>query len=128
MAVVAHDVSTGEFFAFGATIEESFRKALAVAVLAIGYLGSAILGLVGLARRRMLGIAWILAWMPLYWFMLSVAAWRALYLFFRAPYQWEKTQHGLARTSLRGADRTSVRPAGRSMRGRVFMDEGRIRP
>ncbi|MCC6947345.1 MAG: glycosyltransferase [Bradyrhizobiaceae bacterium] len=102
MAVVVDDILAGEFFAFGETVEESFRKALAVAVLAVGYLGSGVLGLVGLARRRMLGIAWVLLTIPVYWLLLSFAAWRALYHFVRNPYAWEKTPHGLARSSRRG--------------------------
>ena len=37
--------------------------------------------------------------MPLYWLLLSLAAWRALFQLLRDPYRWEKTEHGLARTS-----------------------------
>jgi hypothetical protein len=33
--------------------------------------------------------------------MLSLAAWRALYHLATKPYAWEKTEHGLARTSRR---------------------------
>jgi hypothetical protein len=33
--------------------------------------------------------------------MLSLAAWRALYQLFFAPYRWEKTAHGLAKSSHR---------------------------
>jgi cellulose synthase/poly-beta-1,6-N-acetylglucosamine synthase-like glycosyltransferase len=69
------------------------------ATLASGYLISAALGLIGLARRRLLGCAWALLLMPLYWLLLSVAAWRALFQLMRDPYRWEKTEHGLARTS-----------------------------
>src|SRR4051794_9968425 len=31
--------------------------------------------------------------------LLSLAAWRALYQLARDPYRWEKTEHGLAKTS-----------------------------
>ena len=64
-----------------------------------GYLISAALGLIGLARRRLLGCAWVLLLMPVYWLLLSLAAWRALFQLLRDPYRWEKTEHGLARTS-----------------------------
>lgn len=68
-----------------------------------GYLASAVLGLTGLARRKLLRSAWALALIPLHWVLLSFAAWRALYQLVRDPYQWDKTEHGLARTSrLRG--------------------------
>jgi cellulose synthase/poly-beta-1,6-N-acetylglucosamine synthase-like glycosyltransferase len=70
----------------------------AVTLLA-GYLISAALGLIGLARRRLLGCAWVLLLIPVYWLLLSLAAWRALFQLMRDPYRWEKTEHGLARTS-----------------------------
>jgi hypothetical protein len=72
----------------------------AVTLLA-GYLISAALGLIGLARRRLLGCAWVLLLIPVYWLLLSLAAWRALLQFLCDPYRWEKTEHGLARTSRR---------------------------
>ena len=50
-----------------------------VTTLLSGYLISAALGLIGLARRRLLGCAWVLLLMPVYWLLLSLAAWRALF-------------------------------------------------
>lgn len=72
---------------------------LHIAALLIGYLASIVLGLVGLYRRRLLGCAWVLTLVPLYWILLSVAAWRSLFQLVRDPYRWEKTEHGLARSS-----------------------------
>jgi hypothetical protein len=37
--------------------------------------------------------------MPLQWLLLSFAAWRALFQLLYAPQRWEKTEHGLPRTS-----------------------------
>jgi hypothetical protein len=48
--------------------------------------------------------------LPIYWLLLSLAAWRALYQLVRDPYRWEKTEHGLARTSRRAA-RRHAKPA-----------------
>jgi hypothetical protein len=39
---------------------------------------------------------------------MSAAAWRALWQLVRAPYHWEKTPHGLARSSLRAERRRSA--------------------
>jgi glycosyltransferase XagB len=72
------------------------------ATLLFGYLASATLAIVGLARRRLLDCAWALLLMPLYWLLLSIAAWRALEQLLRNPYRWEKTEHGLAQTSRLG--------------------------
>jgi hypothetical protein len=38
--------------------------------------------------------------------MLSLAAWRALYQLVAAPYLWEKTEHGLAKSSRRATSVT----------------------
>lgn len=35
---------------------------------------------------------------PIYWFMHSAAAWRALWQLLRSPFHWEKTPHGLTDT------------------------------
>jgi cellulose synthase/poly-beta-1,6-N-acetylglucosamine synthase-like glycosyltransferase len=79
------------------------------ATLAAGYLTSAALGLIGLARRGLLGSAWVLLLMPLHWLLLSLAAWRALYQLVRDPHHWEKTTHGLARTSRLAAEAGTAR-------------------
>jgi cellulose synthase/poly-beta-1,6-N-acetylglucosamine synthase-like glycosyltransferase len=72
----------------------------------IGYFTSALLGWLGLERRGLLHTAWVLVLTPLNWLLLSLAAWRALYQFLVAPYRWEKTEHGLAKSSRR-ADTTA---------------------
>ena len=69
------------------------------ATLLCGYISTIVLDLIGLKRRRLLAHAWVLALTPLYWFLLSFAAWRGLFQLFYAPQRWEKTAHGLARTS-----------------------------
>jgi hypothetical protein len=53
----------------------------------------------------MIGSAWVLATIPFYWLLLSVAAWRALFQLVFAPHRWEKTEHGLGRTSMRAERR-----------------------
>lgn len=51
-------------------------------------------------RRR----AWrLMPWgltVPIYWALVSWAAWRAAYSFVRDPFRWEKTPHGLTRRAL----------------------------
>jgi cellulose synthase/poly-beta-1,6-N-acetylglucosamine synthase-like glycosyltransferase len=72
---------------------------LYAATVAIGYFTSAFLGWLGLMRRGLLADAWVLLLTPLHWLLLSLAAWRALYQLAVAPYAWEKTEHGLAKSS-----------------------------
>ena len=73
---------------------------------AAGYIVSGLVGFLGLARRRLLHIAWVLLLIPVHWLLLSLAAWRALYQFAVAPYAWEKTEHGLAKSSRLADDMT----------------------
>ena len=86
-----------------------------LAIMFGGYFVSGLLGLIGLKRRGLLGNAWALLLMPAYWLLLSLAAWRALFQLLSHPYRWEKTEHGLARTSrLAGADMRRQRPKHRA--------------
>jgi cellulose synthase/poly-beta-1,6-N-acetylglucosamine synthase-like glycosyltransferase len=88
---------TGNLFDLGLT---------SLGTLFVGYFGSALLNLVGLYRRRMGGCARVLVTMPIYWLLLSLAVLRALWQFATDPHGWEKTEHGLARSSHRNrADR-----------------------
>jgi hypothetical protein len=69
------------------------------AMLLSGYAVSAVLAFVGLLRRGLIAYGWVLMLVPIYWLLLSLAAWRALFQLLLNPYRWEKTEHGLARTS-----------------------------
>ena len=71
------------------------------ATLLSGYVSTIVLDVIGLRRRGLLAQAWVLLLTPLHWFLLSLAAWRALFQLLYAPLRWEKTEHGLARTSRR---------------------------
>jgi glycosyltransferase XagB len=80
---------------------ETMFAGLYMTTLVSGYILSALLGFIGLSRRRLLSSAPWLLLIPLYWVLLSIAAWRAVIQILRSPYRWEKTAHGLARTSRR---------------------------
>lgn len=75
-----------------------------IAALASGYAASMHLVFVGLRRRKLSRTGWWLPMMLVHWALLSVASWRALAQFLRDPHRWEKTEHGLARTSRRRGD------------------------
>jgi glycosyltransferase XagB len=82
-----------------------------LATILCGYASTIPLELIGLRRRRLLAHAWVLVLTPLYWVLLSLAAWRALFQLVYDPQRWEKTEHGLAKTSRLSTafDRESVR-------------------
>lgn len=72
--------------------------ALASANASLGYAAAMGLGLIA-ARRRGLCLARQVALMPVYWLLISLAAYRALVQVLYAPHEWEKTRHGLAQVA-----------------------------
>jgi len=99
IAAAGYLFATDQLFATGGGIFGTVVFWLYVGALVSGYLTSAALGLIGLKRRNLLRHGWVLLLMPLHWLLLSVAAWRALWQLLFNPFYWEKTAHGLARTS-----------------------------
>jgi cellulose synthase/poly-beta-1,6-N-acetylglucosamine synthase-like glycosyltransferase len=97
---------------------------LSATTLAAGYVCSTVLGSWGLLRRGQRSAAWALALVPLHWTLLWLAAWRALYQLMRDPHRWEKTEHGLARTS-RLARMSSASVLGAVFRERAGAEEPR---
>ena len=63
--------------------------------LLLGYGGAMALSYHKAKLRYGYGFATILA-MPIYWLMMTPAAWRALFQLFDDPHHWEKTDHGLS--------------------------------
>jgi glycosyltransferase XagB len=67
-----------------------------------GYASSLSLGWLAVRKRGMTRLASQVLFIPLYWLLVSVAAYRALHQLIKAPFYWEKTEHGLsALTTLR---------------------------
>jgi hypothetical protein len=88
--------------ATGSSMWMSSLSEVAFGVIILGgYLASALLGAVGLRRRGLMAHLWVLLLLPVHWLLLALAAWRALYQLLADPYRWEKTDHGLARTTRR---------------------------
>ncbi len=57
--------------------------------------------LIGMKRQRLLSLWPVLPLLLPYYCLHSIAAWMAVYDLFARPFHWHKTEHGLARTSLR---------------------------
>jgi cellulose synthase/poly-beta-1,6-N-acetylglucosamine synthase-like glycosyltransferase len=119
LTALAHPVLLGEvavqsirsiFDSSAPSFLEGQFAGLHIATIAAGYLSTIVVGLIGLSRRGLLHEAWVFALTPIYWIYLSIAAWRALFQLLTDPYLWEKTEHGLARSS-RVAARMSSRIA-----------------
>lgn len=80
----------------GAGIALILLAGLNLFILLAGYGLAIVLTRRGLHRRGIFGWAGTLATMPLYWLLMSAAAWLALWQFIRAPFHWNKTEHGLS--------------------------------
>jgi cellulose synthase/poly-beta-1,6-N-acetylglucosamine synthase-like glycosyltransferase len=52
---------------------------------------------IGAVRARAWDLALFGLFVPLYWVLMSIAAWKALWQILVAPHFWEKTRHGLAK-------------------------------
>jgi cellulose synthase/poly-beta-1,6-N-acetylglucosamine synthase-like glycosyltransferase len=55
------------------------------------------INLLGCCKRKNDGLMWWALLTPVYWMMMSYSGWRAVIQFFRDPFVWEKTQHGLGK-------------------------------
>ncbi len=80
--------------------------------LAAGYLAMAVLATRALRLRGRMDEAPGVLFMPVYWFLMSIASYRALMQLILRPHHWEKTSHGTAATR-RAAARDWRRSTGR---------------
>lgn len=67
---------------------------ISVFSLVAGYATAMGLGALALRHRGLDRHLWQVPLMPLYWLLISVAAYRAVWQFAVAPFKWEKTEHG----------------------------------
>ncbi len=90
----------GQLLSPGAPVELA-ASTLWCALWTIGIACGLWSAILGMARRGLIGLAPWLVLTPVYWLLLSVAAWRALIDLLVNPYYWAKTSHGHARSSRR---------------------------
>ena len=68
---------------------------MGLVVALIGYGASFYAGYVAAKTRHHL--SWVvLASMPVYWLLMSLAAWLSVWQFIVAPFHWNKTRHGIS--------------------------------
>ena len=64
----------------------------------LGYGINIWLGMLALKTQKNKNLTSTLIWIPLYWLLISLASFRALYQLFTKPFYWEKTEHGILPT------------------------------
>jgi len=100
--LVAVSLANGDFFEI-ASGSDLVGTAVALTLLTAGGLAMTLPGFVAISRRRWWSLWPFALLMPGYCFLISFAAWRGLFELLLDPDRWNKTEHGLARTSRSGA-------------------------
>jgi glycosyltransferase XagB len=93
--LLAYHWRSGQLFLPAETTVGAVLWTIAWINLAVGYLVSMGLGALSVWRRGRPGLALHALFMPVYWLLISLAAYRAAYQLARSPYLWEKTEHGV---------------------------------
>jgi hypothetical protein len=86
------------FLTQAGVIEEMFPPSifyLGSAALYFGNFTFAYMNVLGCLRRQQYGAIRYALLSPLYWALMSIAAWKGFLQLFYAPSYWEKTKHGL---------------------------------
>lgn len=65
-------------------------------ILALGNAVFLLLNVLGCLRRRYYSLIPYALFSPVYWVLMSIAAWKGFFQILRRPFYWEKTVHGLA--------------------------------
>ncbi|GJE55464.1 glycosyltransferase family 2 protein [Methylobacterium thuringiense] len=87
----------------GAGLIAHLTGAGALVVASAGFVAMWLPGAVGCLRRGWPDLLIFAALMPIYFALVSIAAWLAVFELARHPHRWNKTEHGLSRTSRSGA-------------------------
>ncbi len=98
-ALAVFDLTRGAFLALpGGWLGLPFWM-IAVLGLGTGYLASMTLGFLALKRRGARELFVQVPLMPVYWLLISGAAYRAAWQFVTDRFNWEKIEHGLSQVS-----------------------------
>jgi glycosyltransferase XagB len=82
-----------------ASMQDMILRTLALGLFGSGLFSMIVPALLGAYRRRVRSLWLMVPLLPFYYLLVSLAAWRALYELIVAPFHWNKTDHGLARSS-----------------------------
>ena len=102
-------LATGALAAAPVNLAGWWLAALNIWNLTIGYAAAMLLAWVGLGMAGRHELRPAICWMPLYWLLISFAAYRALFDYLRRPFHWEKTEHGAPRLKLAAKGRFALR-------------------
>ena len=90
-------IVNGTMLSFNDMFINNLVSASGVIVFITGYAVMIWAGFRAVNIRRLSGLRWQVLYMPVYWLLMSVAGWLALWQFISSPFHWNKTRHGLSR-------------------------------
>lgn len=97
LLLLLRDLALGVLFSGEATLLGAPFWLIACFNFIGGYATSFILGWSAVRARRLPYLAPHAIFIPAYWLLVFLAAWLAVFQLVRAPFYWEKTEHGLSR-------------------------------
>jgi hypothetical protein len=89
-------MASGQIMPPEANIATALAAGFGVVIFVTGYAAAFACQLKGMRARGLLDLRTSVAGLPLYWLLISAAAWMAVWEFFRRPHYWNKTQHGFS--------------------------------
>ena len=101
MVVAVDPVASGRLLEVRTDLEIA-SASIGATLFAAGLLALVLPPAAGLYRRGWTRLLPFVALTPVYYCLVSIAAWRGLIEFVVAPQRWNKTEHGLAKTSRAG--------------------------
>ena len=101
LLLLLDDIASGEVL----SVPDSWPGQLVLGLQVFNLVGGTLTGMgiagVVVARRGFRGMLGSIALMPVYWLLISMAAYRAVWQLIRNPYLWEKTPHRPRRSGRR---------------------------
>lgn len=93
LMALAWEIAFGQVLHLPQSVAGGVLFGFSVFVLIGGYVSGMAIAALAAKRRGLLGLLPDLLLMPVYWLLISVAAYRALLQLMTKPYLWEKTPH-----------------------------------
>jgi cellulose synthase/poly-beta-1,6-N-acetylglucosamine synthase-like glycosyltransferase len=96
LAVTLWTIAQGAIIPNRPDIVTAMAAGYGVVVFLTGYGVSFASQFKGMSERRLPRSWFSIATLPIYWLLISAAAWLAVWEFLRRPFHWHKTEHGLS--------------------------------
>lgn len=91
--LAAAEIAWGSLLMVEQSMLSKVMTVIGVVNLVLSYAIGAALGCIAVVRRRRPELMLSVLAMPIYWLLISLAAYRALFQLVSTPYKWEKTMH-----------------------------------